>query len=262
MYCSDVPAARPVPIDEPTEGRKADRVANDLLRRIVRGDLEVGSILPREQELADEYEVNRSVLREAIKLLEVHRLVRPTRRRGTEVLSPLASLSPEVLRAMLSPRPGHIDTKVLASVLEIRSALDVQMVGLAAERTTKAEIRAMEAELERLAKVLVEPARYTEASFAFSILLARATKNPVFEMLAHWNRRVIEDLEHVFAAIRQNPEPHLHGWELLVECFRKKDAAGARELVAAFHAWATPRLLASAALANGTPLRRVLEQTR
>ena len=59
--------------------RKADRVADDLLRRIVAGEHTVGSILPREAELAEEYEVNRSVVREAIKLLEVHRLVRPVR---------------------------------------------------------------------------------------------------------------------------------------------------------------------------------------
>lgn len=83
--------------------RKADRVAQDLLRRIVAGEVEVGSLLPKEAELAEAHGVNRSVIREAIKLLEVHRLVRPIRRRGTEVLDPMASMSPEVLRAMLVP---------------------------------------------------------------------------------------------------------------------------------------------------------------
>ena len=33
--------------------RKADQVADDLLRRIVAGELTVGSLLPRENELAD-----------------------------------------------------------------------------------------------------------------------------------------------------------------------------------------------------------------
>src|SRR5688572_16140682 len=114
--------------------RKADRVARDLLGRIVGGELAVGTLLPKEDELAAQFGVNRSVIREAIKLLEVHRLVRPIRRRGTEVLSPLSSMSPEVLRAMLSPRAGVIDRRVLGGFLEIRAALDVQMTGLAAER--------------------------------------------------------------------------------------------------------------------------------
>src|SRR5688572_19789978 len=114
--------------------RKADVVARDLMRRIVGGELPVGSLLPKEDELAARYRVNRSVIREAVKLLEVHRLVRPVRRRGTEVLSPLASLSPEVLRALLVPSPGRIDPRVLGGLLEIRAALDVEMSGRAAER--------------------------------------------------------------------------------------------------------------------------------
>ncbi|MCA9605115.1 MAG: FadR family transcriptional regulator, partial [Myxococcales bacterium] len=108
-------------------GRKADRVADDLLRQIVGGTLEIGSLLPKEAELAAEYGVNRSVIREAIKLLEVHRLVRPIKRRGTEVLDPLASVSPEVLQAMMVPAPGRIDRERLRDYLEIRATLDVQM---------------------------------------------------------------------------------------------------------------------------------------
>ncbi|MCA9850550.1 MAG: FadR family transcriptional regulator, partial [Dehalococcoidia bacterium] len=109
-------------------------VSRDLLEQIVRGDLAVGSLLPREAELAAAYGVNRSVVREAIKLLEVHRLVRPTRRLGTVVLDPMASLTPEVLRAMLVRRDAEgarVDVTVLAGLLEIRAGLDVQMAALA-----------------------------------------------------------------------------------------------------------------------------------
>ena len=74
--------------------RKADVVARDLLDRIVHGDPAPGAILPKEAEIAGEFGVNRSVVREAIKLLEVHRLVRPVRRRGTVVLDPFASTAP------------------------------------------------------------------------------------------------------------------------------------------------------------------------
>ena len=54
--------------------RKADTIAEDLLERIVARDFAVGSVLPKEAELADHYDVARSVVREAIKLLEVHEL--------------------------------------------------------------------------------------------------------------------------------------------------------------------------------------------
>jgi GntR family transcriptional repressor for pyruvate dehydrogenase complex len=246
--------------------RKADRVARDLLSRIVSGELAVGSLLPKEDELAARYKVNRSVVREAIKLLEVHRLVRPVRRRGTEVLSPLASMSPEVLRAMLSPRPHVVDRHVLAGILEIRAALDVQMVGLAAERRTKVDLTSMDAALARLGAALEERAgapAYFAAADELSLAMARATKNPLFEMLAAWNRMVVTDLDELFALVRAPGEPHLAALRLVIDRIRERDVENARKLVRTYHEWATPRLLAAAAPPRaGEALEKLMEKLR
>ena len=125
--------------------RKADTVADSLLRRIVSGELAPGTLLPREDEIARQHGVQRGVVREAMKLLEVHRLVRPIKRRGTEVLDPLASTSPEVLRAMLVPEPGRVDASVLSSVAEIRALLDGEIGALAAARRTDEDLAALDA---------------------------------------------------------------------------------------------------------------------
>jgi DNA-binding FadR family transcriptional regulator len=50
----------PVPL-APSTRRKADEVASDLLRRIVSGDLAVGTLLSREADLARTYGVGRSL---------------------------------------------------------------------------------------------------------------------------------------------------------------------------------------------------------
>lgn len=234
--------------------RKADVVSRDLLEQIVRGDLAVGSLLPREAELAAAYGVNRSVVREAIKLLEVHRLVRPTRRLGTVVLDPMASLTPEVLRAMLVRRDAEgarVDVTVLAGLLEIRAGLDVQMAALAAERRTKADLAALDAEVARARTTAGDPAAFADALAGFALQIARATKNPLFEMMAHWNASITSEHDVVFGTIRSATGPHIEGLAVLAEAIRHKDAEGARQLVGAFHAWATPRLLAAAELANG-----------
>lgn len=246
--------------------RKADRVARDLLARIVSGELPVGSLLPKEDELAESFRVNRSVVREAIKLLEVHRLVRPVRRRGTEVLSPLASMSPEVLRAMLSPRAGVVDRNVLAGLLEIRASLDIQMVGLAAERRSKSDLAAMDAALERVGEVLAEragAAAYFAAADELSLAMARASKNPLFEMLSAWNRMVVSDLDELFVLVRVPGEPHRQALSLMIDRIRERDVEGARKLVRAFHDWATPRLLAAAAPPRpGETLEKQMEKLR
>lgn len=241
-------------------GRKADRVAGDLLARIVGGDLEVGAILPKESELADSFSVNRSVVREAVKLLEVHRLVRPIRRRGTEVLDPLASLSPEVLRCMLRPPGGPIDRAVLRDLLEVRAELDMQMCALAAERRTEADLTMLDQRLAEVRRALQRGQGYLDAIDALSLAMNRATHNRIFEMLGHWNRLVMTDLVDVFHATRPASPAYVDGLALIVELVRQQDVEQARAVVRAYHEWATPRLLAAAALHDGEPLSRAMEE--
>lgn len=239
------------PPDEGRDGledRKADVVARALLGRIVSGAYRVGSVLPREEELVREQGTSRGVVREAIKLLEVHRLVRPVRRRGTEVLDPMRSLSPEVVRAMLTPRPGVVDRTMLAGLLEVRALLDIELSCLAAGRRTDEDLRALDAILSELSALLPEPDAYAAKVSGVARLLARATKNPIFEMLSAWNEIVARDLEPLFAATRPAPAPHYQALVLLVDLVRRREVAGVRELVTAFHAWATPRLLQAADL--------------
>lgn len=240
--------------------RKADRVARDLLSRIASGELPVGSVLPKEDDLAASYGVNRSVVREAVKLLEVHRLVRPVRRRGTVVLDPLGSMSAEVLVALLAPRPGHIDRHVLAGFLEVRTVLDAQMAELAAERRTQADVRAMRALLGELDDALADPARYGALVDRMARLVARATKNPLFEMFAAYNAHVARELGTALLVVRPPSREHTDALRILVDVIEQKEAAAARRLVTEFHAWGTPRILAAASLASGEPLRRIAKE--
>lgn len=239
--------------------RKADRVADDLLRRIVSGALAVGSLLPKEAELAEHYGVNRSVVREAIKLLEVHRLVEPIRRRGTEVLDPMRSLSPEVLRAMIAPGPGLIDLSVLRDVLEVRAELDVKMSCLAARRRTDADLEALDATVASLRDALGDRDRFEPLTDQLVRQVARATQNRIYEMLVTWHQTVATDLAEVFRATRPGNEPHLKAIEILVDHIRVQDDAGLEALLQAYHRWATPRLMAAAALHAGGSLERALE---
>jgi DNA-binding FadR family transcriptional regulator len=240
--------------------RKADRVAHELLREIATGELDVGSILPKEADLAERFEVNRSVVREAIKLLEVHRLVNPVRRRGTEVLDPVASMSPEVLAVMLEPSPGQIDLDVLAELLELRELFDVQMMSLAAERRTDEDLARMDATLEEAAGVVAMPGapgqgeRYRELLDRLVLAFARATQNRLFVMLAHWHGRIRVDLDDVFASTRQPTEAHLQGTRFAVELVRARESAAVGELIESVHRAITPRIMAAAQLRSGQPL--------
>ncbi len=59
--------------------RLAEQVADELRRRILRGDLADGSILPKEDELLREFPVSKPSLREAMRILEAEGLLRVRR---------------------------------------------------------------------------------------------------------------------------------------------------------------------------------------
>lgn len=232
--------------------RKADEVARDLLERIVSGELAVGSLLPRESDLAYRYGVGRNVVREANKLLEVHRLVHPVRRRGTEVLDPLASMTPEVIHAMLVSG-NQIDRQMLGEFLEIRAVLDATMAGLAAERRTHLDLETLDACLQRLneAAASSEVHDYYDVVNDFGLAIARAAKNRIFVMLVHWHRQIAHDLEALFRPVRAAAW-ETRGYHLLVDTIRRGDAELAAQLVRRFHEWSNQRLLEEAE-AHATP---------
>jgi DNA-binding FadR family transcriptional regulator len=185
---------------------------------------------------------------------------------GTEVLDPLASMSPEVLQVMLAQPSGAIDLHVLESFLEIRAVLDEQMSALAAERRSRADLTALRAIIRDLrafadppkaggaSSFAADPARFYARVKDVGFVLARATKNPIYLMLAHWNLAVVARLEHVFGAVRPAPDAHADGLDALARAVEDKDAKTARDLVRSFHAWANPRILATAAMSSGAPL--------
>jgi DNA-binding FadR family transcriptional regulator len=104
----------------------AVRIARELVAGIERGSLPVGSILPREAELASEFGVSRPSVREALSALQFAGYIEPRRGRGTLVLT-------------ASPVPGQAaDVRAAGSfaevveILEARLTVEPMVVALAA----------------------------------------------------------------------------------------------------------------------------------
>ena len=137
---------------------------------------------------------------------------------------------------------------------------DAQMAELAAERRTQADVRAMRGCLAELEESLADPARYGARVDRMARLVARATKNPLYEMFAAYNAHVARELGTALLVIRPPSREHLDGMRILVDVIDQKESAAARRLVTEFHAWGTPRILAAASLASGESLRRIAKE--
>lgn len=110
---------------------------SDILRnRILSGDVSPGSALPTEHQLMQTYEVSRSVVRQAMQVLEWERLVTRTRGKGTFVReqskSPISTHSgwslgslDELLAFGLQTRLTVVSKKEVAANLQVSSALEI-----------------------------------------------------------------------------------------------------------------------------------------
>jgi DNA-binding FadR family transcriptional regulator len=104
-----------------------------LTAEIVVGARAAGDMLPREADLAEQFEVSRGVVRECIRAMEERGLISVKHGKGATVNEPdmWDMLDSDVLAAMLDTQLG---SEILSEYLECRRILEVEAAGLAAER--------------------------------------------------------------------------------------------------------------------------------
>lgn len=105
--------------------------------------LPIGASLPAEAALAEQFGVNRLTVREALKVLAGRGLAEIRQGRRAVVTEP----SSEVISSIFVSYVRR-DPTALLELVEVRRALEVQSVGLAARKVTRAGLTGMEACLE------------------------------------------------------------------------------------------------------------------
>lgn len=147
-------------------------VWESLSEKIASGALKPGAQLPTEAELCAEYEVSRTVVREAIARLHSAGLVIPQQGRGMFVSEaprqPAFQISEEALQTLAET----------IALLELRLSVEVESAGLCAERRSDAEARDIEALMEQIdsahADLSVAEIHY---DYDFHLRIAQAARN-------------------------------------------------------------------------------------
>lgn len=156
--------------------RLATAVVEDLVDRIVGGELPIGSALPIEPVLCEMFAVSRTVIREAVKSLEAMRLVTVQQGQGTTVrdVDDWDLLNRVVLAAFVR---HDAELAILEDLIDARRALESQMAGQAALRADKEHMQHIQAALEQLYAEEDDPARYLRADLAFHHAIMTASGN-------------------------------------------------------------------------------------
>ena len=139
--------------------------------------LRVGDKLPTEAAIMAEFNVSRTVVREAISKLQASGLVETRHGIGTFVLglgqAPGFKITPDQFSTL----------RDVIAVLELRIGMETEAAALAAQRRTAANIAAMREALDNLSAAVDAGRDAVAADFQFHLEIARATQNSHFAEL-------------------------------------------------------------------------------
>jgi GntR family transcriptional repressor for pyruvate dehydrogenase complex len=127
-----------------------DDLAGQLLQAIIDGRHRPNALLPPEAELAEEADVSRLTVREAVKTLRAKNVVRIERGRGTFVNPPSRWTDLEALLHAAVASRSTPDGVAPRRLIETRRILEVGAAELAAVRRSDDHLDTLEAEVERM----------------------------------------------------------------------------------------------------------------
>jgi DNA-binding FadR family transcriptional regulator len=214
-----------------------EEIALQIERDIVSRGWPVGELFATEVELLETYDVSRGVLREAIRLLEHHRVAQSRRGRGGGLIvtAPDSYSAVRSLALLL-----QFEGATIADLFEARKSIESTAVELAATRVDdRARLRLREAlsHEQEYADILEtqEPGGPRSPGFQdFHVLIAELSGNPMIRLFGEVSARVFSDLLFTWAQghgaeeIRQASAEGSHVHERIVSAIVDGDAALAR----------------------------------
>ncbi|MXN53252.1 FCD domain-containing protein [Shinella sp. AETb1-6] len=201
------------------------RVAALIGQQIDRGALGPGDRLPKEQELALQFNVGRNVIREAIACLRADGILGSRQGVGAYVLAPHERQS-----FRIDPKGLH-EPENIRALLEMRLPLEVQAAGLAADRRTSSQSEHLRSiYVEMVASEHWSP-RAIDLDMEFHRSIAAAAHNGylvnVLTLISHHTRQTIEqalDRNELGRLVHSTEIEH----EAVLLAIERRDAPAAR----------------------------------
>ncbi|WP_128970568.1 FadR/GntR family transcriptional regulator [Bradyrhizobium tropiciagri] len=153
------------------------KVADAIEREIINGRIKPGEPIGTEQQLVAQFGVNRSTVREGIRVLEEGGLIRRDSSRRLQACLPRYNkLATRLSRALI------LHEVTFRELFETSMTLEVASVEGAVERATDDNIAELAGNLERSAAVVGDPAGLAELDAEFHVLMAKASQNRVLQL--------------------------------------------------------------------------------
>lgn len=223
---------RPVAIDHPPLFRpiKDRRVFEEIVRQledaIVAGRIGPGDRLPSERELAQQFGVARTSVREALRVLEALGVIggRPGSERGAMMISGSGNAFRDVLRFQLALQQISI-----SSLVEFRIVIESWAASAAAHHASREELPRLRSLVQAMNENEVGATEFHVLDADFHLAIAQLSGNELLVLVLEGARSAIERAMHQALIMASRADWPLARARLVVEHDRIVDAVEARD---------------------------------
>jgi GntR family transcriptional repressor for pyruvate dehydrogenase complex len=208
--------------------RLYEQIVQQIEESILSGELSEGSQLPAERDLAKQFGVSRTAVREAIKALQEKGLVDAFPGRGTFVTNG----TPNSLRRSLDQIIKTSETDGWAYLVEAREMLEPEIAALAAERATDQDMATMKDAVEVMDLAGHDSDAFIEADLDFHLALAEAAGNPIVLSLIDSIVGLLREQRLRIFRIGGGSRGQDHHKRIL-DAIKRRDSQGARDAMQA-----------------------------
>jgi GntR family transcriptional repressor for pyruvate dehydrogenase complex len=209
--------------------RLYEQIVQQVEESIQKGDLKTGDKLPPERDLAQQFGVSRTAVREAVKALREKGFVEAYPGRGTFIME----TNSHPIRLSLDRMVKAGQAEGSRYLTEVREMMEPEIAALAAERAEAENLAAMRESFEVMEGAKRDPDVFIEADLDFHLALAEAAGNPIILSLIDSIVGLLREQRMGIFQVEGGPERGQYHHKKILEAVEHRDAGGAREAMRA-----------------------------
>jgi len=191
-----------------------------------KGELHPGDQLPPERQLADQFEVSRASVREALRALELLGIVETRPGGGTFV----RQATPEDLKRPLTSLMAR--GQALADVIEFRGLIEPALAALAAERITPEQLKELGEIFAKQERKVAAGEPWAEEDTRFHELIGQAARNELLTTVLGVIWSVLRESREQWLQTNQRAHTSLDAHRRILAALAAHDAEAARRAAA------------------------------
>lgn len=209
--------------------RLYEQIVKQIEDSLEKGALKAGDQLPAERELAEQFGVSRTAVREAMKALREKGLIEAFPGRGTFITSETSNsirlTFDRLIKADL--REGTLQ------LVEVREILEPEIAALAAQRANEEFLQQLRESIAVMEDSKRDPEQFIEADLDFHLALAEAAANPFILSLIDSIVGLLREQRMSIFKVEGGPERGQYHHKRIFEAIENRDPVGAREAMRA-----------------------------